>query len=317
MDWNDLPKEPTMSVRDTIKELQLLAGTYDPWKTAEDFYHYDPSNTTLKQVSEYKGTLKARQAEAAQNIVRYIYRFWVRMLEWGGDAVSTAQYYAKGFTVVESPEQVAETLVRSKQHPAFPWHWEEATWRVVHRPVYGKKEYGEQEILSCCVTCWVRDHDEEWEFSIPVKFLEPDYDFKADAMFVDDLDQTRYNSIYSTLFRLNDLKQQREIIQSLPQELVERILAINGHHLPEEYRDLISAPNTSFVYVLHRFAYEAQCNSHEDIEVFSSLEKARARLNEVKGYFADGVVQESTEDTFSGNRGDWSYYYFINKHDVL
>jgi hypothetical protein len=228
-----------MSVRDTIKEIQLLVGLDTPWKSTKEVYHYDPGNTTLKQLSKYNGTLKARQTEAARNIVRYIYRFWVRMLEWGGDAVSTAQYYAKGFEVVESAEQMAETLVRSKQYPAFPWHWEEATWRVVHRPVYGKKEYGEQEILSCYVTCWVRDHEEEWEFSLPVKFLEPDYDFKADAMFMDDLDQTRCNSVYSTLFRMNDLKQQREIIKILPEDVISKVLRINGRSMPSGYEDIV------------------------------------------------------------------------------
>lgn len=70
------------------------------------------------------------------------------------------------------------------------------------------------------------------------------------------------------------------------------------------------------VYIIHEIAYEAQCDSHEDIEVFSTLDKARSRLKELKGCFTDGVVRESTEDTFSGGRGDWSYYYFINKHEV-
>jgi len=231
----DLSKKPTATLQDTIAELKFLVGVDDfdgAWKSVHQVYNYDRGNTTLTELDRMKTSLKARRKKAVFNIVRYIFLFWKRMLKAGQNMVVTAQQYTEGFDLVESEDQMIQTLVRTSDHPAFPYNWENAIWRVVNKKIYSKPGYGNLDILTCHVECWVRDHEEEWDFSIPVKFLDPDYDFEADEKFMDDLDQVRYDSVYHHLFDIVDMDERRAIIKLLPKELIESIVNITGRKMP-------------------------------------------------------------------------------------
>lgn len=242
MNSMDLFKEPTMSVENTVNEIKLLAGSYETWKGAEEVYNYDRENTTLKQLDNMKNSLKIRQREAVHNLVRYIYLFWKRMIEMGDDAVSTAkQYkYTYGFdNFAESDESMVQMLVRTKEKPAFPWNWENAVWRVENRESRLNKEYCENmRVLYCHVTCWVRDHDEDWEFSIPIKFLDPNYDIKSDGLFMKDYELTRYNSLYRKLFLTTDREKQRKIIKLFSPEIINCMLKVEDRDI-SGYEDLL------------------------------------------------------------------------------
>ena len=70
------------------------------------------------------------------------------------------------------------------------------------------------------------------------------------------------------------------------------------------------------VFIIHKVSHSAQSESHEDIELFSTMEKAKARLTELRERFLEGVIRKFTDEMFSGMRGDWSYYYFIKEYEV-
>lgn len=70
------------------------------------------------------------------------------------------------------------------------------------------------------------------------------------------------------------------------------------------------------VYIIHKTSYEAQCESHDDIEILSTMEKAQIRLAELRDGFMEDVITKFTNTSFSGGCGDWSYYYYIEEYNV-
>lgn len=236
MDSNDLAKKPTHTVEEWLEELKKIKHAYNSREEQLAFvlsyFGRSPNDVTLGEADRLRKEYLQKYQEFAFDLVRYVYNFWDKMVKAGKDVLFTAKKFTSGFQdILFDDGDFRCAFVSTENHRYAAWNWQNARiTRVNHRywPIMAKsdKDCSKVDSIEVLVTCCCRDHEDEWDFIIPVRFLDPNYDYTKDENFIKELSSTQIDSVYFDIFcqkKISYEKQVLDILKKYPgamQELV-------------------------------------------------------------------------------------------------
>lgn len=220
MDSNDLAKKPTHTIEEWLEELKKIKHAYDSKEEqlafALSYFGRSPDDVTLGEADRLRKEYLQKYQEFAFDLVRYVYNFWDKMAKAGKDVLLTAKKFTSGFQDILFDQDFRSAFVSTEHFRYASWNWQNASITRTNR--------GRVDTIQVHVTCWCRDHEDEWDFSIPTRFLDPNYDYIKDEDFMKDLGSTQVDSIYFDMFcrkKISYEKQVLDILKKYPSAMLE------------------------------------------------------------------------------------------------
>ena len=241
---NDKPVLGFNAWRDEIKRCG------DPSIDAMHRYDLDPDHTTISSLKRFTEELKQERKALIDETERYVYQFWKRLFNWDKKSVMVAMYGSKGFgswARSDSEKDLLSEFVNCKaprydgcgqEERKCRWVWDNASI-FIHNKVIGDVPFQGTDFLCVDLTSEPREGEvDEWNFEIPLAWLNPDYVFKDDHEFMEKLNRFREEDAYDRIFRHNTPEQEKAILEVLKSHpnLVKELADKTGKRikLPEE-----------------------------------------------------------------------------------
>lgn len=236
MDDKDLAKKPTHTIEEWLEELKKIKGAYDSREEqlafALSYFGRSPDNVTLGEADRLRKEYLQKYQEFAFDLVRYVYNFWDKMVKAGKDVLFTAKMFTSGFCDILFDGDFRSAFVSTKDYRYAAWNWQNARITREEQCYWFVNENLDDkgiviDSIKVHVTCYCRDHEDEWDFAIPVRFLDPNYDYTKDEDFMKQLKSTEIDNVYFDMFCRKKISYERQVLDILKkypgamQELVE------------------------------------------------------------------------------------------------
>lgn len=236
MDDKDLAKKPTHTVEEWLEELKKIKHAYNSREEqlafALSYFGRSPDDVTLGEADRLRKEYLQKYQEFAFDLVRYVYNFWDKMVKAGKDVLFTAKMFTGGFCDIIFDDDFRCAFVSTENHRYAAWNWQNASITRGNQRYWSVKENPDDkgiviDSIKVHVTCWCRDHEDEWDFTIPVRFLDPNYDYTKDEDFMKQLKSTEVDSAYFDMFCRKNIMYESQVLDILKkypgamQELVE------------------------------------------------------------------------------------------------
>jgi len=234
MDSNDLAKKPTLTVEEWLEELKKIKHAYDSREEqlafALSYFGRSQDDVTLGEADRLRKEYLQKYQEFAFDLVRYVYNFWDKMVKAEKDVLFTAKMFTDGFQdILFDDGDFKCAFVSTKDYRYAAWNWQNANITRGEQCYWSVKENPDDkgiviDSIKVHVTRWCRDHEDEWDFAIPVRFLDPNYDYTKDEDFMKTLGSTQVDSIYFDMFcrkKISYEKQVLDILKKYPSAMLE------------------------------------------------------------------------------------------------
>ena len=123
------------------------------------------------------------------------------------------------------------------------WDWDNAQVKIDKRSIFIEGKRREKDCLDISITTFPDNYGstDDAHYSMPVDFLDPNYDYASDPDFKDIESDLKVDSVYDEVFRHNHLEEERELLKVIAsnKEVMKGLVKAIGKDKVKALRDYI------------------------------------------------------------------------------
>lgn len=247
-----IEKDLKKPARYTIASIVQQVKDYGVAVGALDYFRLDPDHTTISTLRRKEKELEHLRGCLMDDIRRYIYQFYARLEK----APLAFKYLVTNCRVgLNSTDLNAVTarLGDVKIMQSFngapvmercKWDWDNAQVKIDKRSIFIEGKRREKDCLDISITTFPDNYGstDDAHYSMPVDFLDPNYDYSSDPDFKDIESDLKVDSVYDEVFRHNHLEEERELLKVITsnKEVMKGLVKAIGKDKVKALRDYIA-----------------------------------------------------------------------------
>ena len=247
MTERDLKKPARYSITSLIGQVK----DYGVPASALDYFQLDPDHTTISTLRRKEKELDHLRGCLMDDLRKLIYQFYARLEKAPlafkylvnkcrtglADTSLSAIVQATGDLEVMNSFNGTSVMERCK------WDWDNAQVKIDKHPIFIEGKRRDKDCLDISISTFpdTNGRTEDAHYSMPVDFLDPNYDYFSDPDFKDIEECLRVDSVYDEVFHHNRLFEERELLQVIAsnKEVMKGLVKAIGKDKVKALRDYV------------------------------------------------------------------------------
>lgn len=246
-----IEKDLKKPARYTIASIVQQVKDYGVPASALDYFGLDPDHTTISTLHRKEKELEHLRSCLMDDIRRYIYQFYAR-LEKAPLAfkhlvincrIGLSSTDLNAVTTRLGDVKVMQSFNGAPVMERCKWDWDNAQVKIDKRSIFIEGKRREKDCLDISITTFPDNYGstDDAHYSMPVDFLDPNYDYSSDPDFKDIESDLKVDSVYDEVFRHNHLEEERELLKVIAsnKEVMKGLVKAIGKDKVKALRDYI------------------------------------------------------------------------------